>query len=125
MKDTPISYSGKVKAEDGTMTEYNGEVTASMPTTIEEAIEKYGADVVLSKCNASVTIDLQRVARSSNGDNEEAQKAVDTFVPGVARPRTGGGMSQKAILTACKGMSEAELTQLLADVAAKTAAATA
>lgn len=109
MKQEGVEYSGKDK--DGT--EFSGSVSYNFPESIQEAIEKWGEDVVLSKAVASVTIDLQRVCRTAGGNGEEAQKLVDAFIPGVTRPRIAGGVSMKAIKEKLKTMSADDKKALL------------
>lgn len=107
MKTERISYSKKEGGEES-----HGEVTYGMPETIEEAVQHFGEDVVLSKACASITIDIQRICRSADSP-EAAQIAVDKFLPGVARARTISGVSKKALMELLKGLSKEKLQELM------------
>lgn len=111
-KAEEISYSGKNKKEDGTEYEFSGQVTFSMPETVEEAVTMWGEDVCLSKILASVTIDVQRVCRAAE-EAEKAQEAVSKYVPGVSRRGSGGGSSVTAIAKKLKELDPEKLKELL------------
>lgn len=119
MKATPIKYSGKTKADkegNGGGIEFSGEVSANLPETTQEAVDKWGEAVCLSKINSAVTIDYQRVCRSSEGDDVTAQTAVDSFVPGVSTGRTAGGFSKKAMMEKLMSMTPEDREALLASL---------
>lgn len=110
MIEETISYS-KHEGEE----EVSGQVVMKMPETLQEAVQMWGEDVVLSKCLQSVRIDAQRIARSASSP-EEAQEAINNWTPGVARKTSRGGASISALLKQLKTLppdKKAEVEQLL------------
>lgn len=124
MKTVELKYSGKTDEvkdkETGAIitpsVAFDGVVMANLPETLEEAKLKYGEAICLSKVIQAVKIDMQRICRVYEGDNDKAQAAIDQFVPGISRERAEGGMSMKAVKEKLKGLTPAELDALLEDL---------
>lgn len=93
------------------------EVTKDLPSTIEEAVEMYGAEVVFSRFRGAVVIDLQSFMRTQikkkDFTEESLQAAVDGWAPGTRGP--GVSMEQKAE-NLMAAMSEDDLAALMARV---------
>lgn len=112
MINTTIKYSGKNKDKE----DFSGEVVSQMPETINEAVDKWGDKVCLSKILQSVTINIQSICRAAEGDDAKAQAAVDTFVPGITQTRTASGVSMKVLKEKLGDLSKEDLDALIAQV---------
>ncbi len=80
------------------------EVEYDFGDTIEEAIEKFGKDVVFSNYKQSVVISLQGLVRRNlelkddkRLSDEDIKGKVARWIPGVATVRTGESIQQKAL----------------------------
>jgi len=110
-----ISYTKKL--EDGT--ELPGAVSYNMPEGTDAKIQTWGEDVVNSKVEAAVIIDIQRICRAAESP-EAAQLMMDSYVPGISRQRGKSGYSKSALIEALKGLPKEKIQELLE--LAKTAA---
>lgn len=95
MKTEKIS--ARIKSGDAAGRE--GTVELELPETTQEAVEKYGEDVVFSRFRAALIIDAQSYMRSQLGKEsepsaEELQTALEEWKPGV-RP-AGKSTTEKA-----------------------------
>ena len=88
---------------------FSGQFTMEIPETIEEAIEMWGADVVLSKATQSIIIDGQGIARrvAEQGDAEKVQTTINAWTPGVAANRSSG-TSNAALMRQLKALKQAD-----------------
>lgn len=86
-----ISFNVGKKNEDGQKVSI-GEFTITGPETLEEAVDMWGKEVVLSNAIQSVVISAQGVARrtAKDEDAEKVQEVLDKYVPGVSAIRSGG-----------------------------------
>lgn len=107
-----VNYSGKDKE---TGQEYSGSFTLQVPESVDEGIQMWGEDVILSKAVSAVQIDAQRIARPFQDDSEGAQNAINEWTPGVSRTRAGGP-SKKAIVDAMKKLDPERLSALLEEL---------
>ena len=131
MKEIILKYSGKtdqvVNKETGAVESesvaFSGEVVALLPTLVEEAKEKYGEEVTLSKIIQAVKIDMQRICRAFEGDDEKAQAAINSFIPGVSRERSSDGTSVSAASKAIKELPKEKQDEIFAKIAEMIAAA--
>jgi hypothetical protein len=120
-KAEEIKYSGSTEPELDKETKavikeaekFSGTISYNMPETVDEAIQMWGEAVVLNKAQASVIIDLQRIARSADGDSNKAQELADAFKPGVTR-RGEGGDSNKSLIAKISKLTPDQLAALLA-----------
>lgn len=112
-KEVVDEKSGDVTTPYKAAEKFAGEVVFNMPDSVEEAVQMWGAEVVLNKAQQAVIIDIQRIARSAEGDIEKAQENVNKFVPGVTR-RDTGGPSMKALMEALKALPKEQRDALLA-----------
>ena len=117
MKSEAIKYSG---GKDDNA--FSGEVMANLPENLEEAKSAWGEEVCLSKIIQAITIDIQRICRSSKGDDAKAQAAIDEFVPGVTRARSAGGPSLKVLKEKLGHLDPADLEDLIREATARAAA---
>jgi hypothetical protein len=79
------------KNEDGSMSErLSTTFDYNLPDSVEDAVEEFGEDVVLSIINQQVKIKVQAAARikmQQGKANDEIQKWAGTYKPGLAAER--------------------------------------
>ena len=101
---------GNIKVAHVEASSYSGTVLYNMPETVEEALQMFGEQVVLTKFVQSVTIDVQSICRRYK-TQEEAQEAVNGYVPGIAKRSAGPSMKQ--VKEVMSKMSKEELQKLI------------
>ena len=105
------------------------EVEYTFPNTLEEAVEKYGEEVVLNRFIRQINQELRALvirkaieAKEAKGDVEAAAKeAAESFEPSL--PRSGAAKAAKTIQKALSGMSEEEAALVLQAILGKGAIA--
>lgn len=117
MKEIQVGYTKNL--EDGQSV--SGQVTYMYPESVEEALQAWGNDVLLSKAEREIVRNIQSICRAAE-TVEKAQELVSEWLPGIARERQTSGVSKKAILAATKGLSETDLAALIEEIRARKAA---
>lgn len=110
---TEQSIAATVKLDDGK--ELVGEFTYDFGDNLQEAIEKFGEEVVYARFKAAVVVDVQGVARRLMSGKEPKkgkalQDAINEWKPGVQRSRKSKTEKALAIL---EGMSDEERQEFL------------
>ena len=90
------------------------EVSYTFPSTLEEAIEKYGEDIVLNRFTRQINQELRALVIRKAIEAKEAKEdvvaaaneAAESFAPGI--PRSGAAKAAKTIQRALSGLSEEE-----------------
>lgn len=95
-------------------------VRYDMGDNLDEAVEKFGEEVVFKRFDQSLTIEIQAICRRHmSGENpkaqDEIQKLIDEFKPALQRPRKS--TKQKA-MELLEGLSDEERAELLASLTA-------
>lgn len=115
MKQEVIEFTKTIRDEEGKpIGKQEGTVSYNMPEILEEAVQLWGEEVVLSNLLASIRIKIQGIARSAE-NTEEAQSFVNSYNPSVQRERVGGA-SKKAIFEALKAMSDEDRKAFLSQL---------
>lgn len=87
-----------------------------LPQNVNEALEKYGEEIVYSRFKSSLVIDVQACMRNAitkdGATPETVQAAVDEFKPGIKQK--GKSMAEK-VHDMLANMSEEERREFLAD----------
>jgi hypothetical protein len=113
MVEEKMNYTKTYKTEEGENVEEPGQVIISVPENLQEACRVDGEDVVFSLYLQQRKIKAQAICRSCDTP-EQAQEAINNWVPGVARRAAGvGGVSKKALLNALKEMAPDKLGEIL------------
>ena len=97
-----------------------GTASMNLSETVEEAIEAYGADVVLSMANQQIKIAAQAVCRraalADASTEQTVQTALDNYKPGVVTRSAGGGITKATLLKKMKGLGKDELVAVFAEL---------
>ena len=92
-----------------------GEFTYDFGDNLQDAISKFGEDVVFNLFKRQAIVDAQGVVRrvmEKGGSPEEAQARLDEWKPGVVKIRTGQSRMQKA-LKLFSSLSEEQKLEIL------------
>lgn len=95
-------------------------VSYNIPETVAGLVEKYGDEQVAALAGRAITLAVQALVRqkiAAGSSAEEAQGAVNAWVPGVRGPVTKKSPLERAS-AALSGMSPEDLAALLAKVKA-------
>ena len=122
-KQEAISYKAKFAAEMSEVKEgeeameispafaYDGSVVYNLPESSSDAVQMFGEGPTIDLIVRSLKIDVQNLSRRYR-TQEEAQEAVNGFVPGVSR--RASGPSTKQVKELLSKMSKEEIEKLLA-----------
>jgi hypothetical protein len=111
------------KEDDGTLRTVT--VNYSIPESLQEMVGKYGEDTVYEFANRAVTQAVQNIARvrlNEDASEEDCQKAVSEWIPGVRGTANRKTPKERAI-AALGSLNAEELAELLLKVKAAEKAA--
>ncbi len=115
------TYSAKTKVEqNGEQVVLEGEVTYDFGDDLDDAVSRFGEDVVFGKFRQQAVIDLQSVIRSCltrSMDEEATQAEIDAWKPGVKRSVTRD--PKAALLAAYAKLSPEEREAIKAELEAR------
>jgi DNA-directed RNA polymerase specialized sigma24 family protein len=106
----------QAKVTQGTRADEIFTVKYDLPDTTEEAIQRFGTEVVFSRLMASLTIDLQSFMRTQiqkdKATAESVQEACNGWMPGV---RKRGKTREEKLRDMLSAMSPEERAELLSE----------
>ena len=108
----------QAQVRDGDRANQPFTVTYDIPDTVQEAVDRWGEEIVYSRFKSSLVIDLQSFMRTQikkdNASPEAVQEAVNGWTPGAKK--TGKPFSEK-VSEYLQNMSPEERAAFLAEMA--------